>query len=558
VRGLIVLALLIAVAVAPFVAFRGGGDDRPDYTVELDNAFGIVEGADVKVAGVRAGKVTGMRVDRRSQRALVDFTLDKAGFGSLREDAFCETRPQSLIGEYFIDCRPGKRPEKLAPGATIPVERTASTIPIDLINNVMRRPYRERLGIILDELGAGVGARAPEIQETVRRAVPALRETDRVLAILATQNQVLADLARDADTVIGDLSENRGDVGRWVTETRQTAAASAERRAEIAAALRRLPGFLRELKPTMAKLGRATDAQAPALADLNASAGELERLFENLVPFSEATRTGMRSLAELSEDGRPALQAAKPTIAELDRAAAAMPELANNLGIVLDDLDDRNRAVEPDPRSPGGKGYTGFEALLQYVFDQTMAINAFDSNGHMLKVNLFLSECSDYQSLASLKEKMRKDPAFYSRCAAILGPNQPGITQPDPSYTGAQERAGGHRLQRAAPRREQRRSPEPPPSAPAAPTPTPPPSAGNNAAPPSDSQRGGRRRRDRTRETVEQLQKRLEETLGIDLPELPPTPAPPELPPELAPAVPNVPQPQLPETGPLLDFLLRP
>ncbi len=45
----------------------------------------------------------------------------------------------------------------------------------------MRRPYRERLRIILDELGAGVGGRADDINETIRRASPALRETDKVL-----------------------------------------------------------------------------------------------------------------------------------------------------------------------------------------------------------------------------------------------------------------------------------------------------------------------------------------------------------------------------------------
>ena len=35
-------------------------------------------------------------------------------------------------------------------------------------------------------------------------------------------------------TVIGDLAANRKDVGRWVVEARDTAAASAERRSDIA------------------------------------------------------------------------------------------------------------------------------------------------------------------------------------------------------------------------------------------------------------------------------------------------------------------------------------
>ncbi|HET9738496.1 MAG TPA: MlaD family protein [Solirubrobacteraceae bacterium] len=537
-RRLLVIAVLLVAGAAAVATASAGSDDPqgPRYSLELDNAFGIVEGADVKVSGVRAGRVTGMRVDRSSKRALIDFRIDKAGFGSLRTDAFCETRPQSLIGEYFIDCRPGTAPQRLRTGATIPVEQSASTIPVDLINNIMRRPYRERLGIILDELGAGVGGRAEDIQATLRRAVPALRETDRVLAILAEQNDVLADLTKNADTVIGDLAANRKDVGRWVTETKETASASAERRAEIGASLRRLPGFLRELEPTMAKLGAAADAQSPALEDLNASAGQLARLLENLPEFSDASRTSLTSLAEMSRKGRPALRAAKPTIAELERFAAKTPELANNLDLVLRDLDDRKRAVEPDPRSPGGKGYTGLEALLQYVFDQSMAINAFDSNGYMLKVNLFLSECSEYQNRFSLKEKLKEDPGFYARCAAILGPNQPGITQNDPTYTGAQDH-GGHHLPSAKGKQDK---PEPPaPEAPRTP----------------ESRDGKPKLDEDVRRQAEKIAKQLEDTLGIDLPDLPATPALPALPP--TPALPQAPV-GTANAQQLLDYLLAP
>src|SRR5688500_9133915 len=130
---------MLAAGAAAVVATASAGSQDPSgghFTIELDNAFGIVNGADVKVAGVRAGRVTGMRVDRRSKRALVDIAIDKAGFGSMRSDTFCETRPQSLIGEYFVDCRPGTDAQRLKPGATVPVEQTASPVPIDLINSI--------------------------------------------------------------------------------------------------------------------------------------------------------------------------------------------------------------------------------------------------------------------------------------------------------------------------------------------------------------------------------------------------------------------------------------
>ena len=320
----------------------------------------------------------------------------------------------------------------------------------------MRRPYRERLKIILDELGAGVGGRASDIQATVRRAVPALRETDEVLAILADQNKTLANLTHDADAVIGDLAANRKNVGRFVTETHQTARASAERRAQIGASLQRLPAFLAELA--------ADDGQArPGDRRAVARARRPQRL---LGPARDAAAEPARlrrrqphrlQVARRAQPRRPAGPAQRQAD---DRRAVEVRRARRRSWRTTSRSSSRtsttaSRAVEKDPRSPGGQGYTGFEALLQYVYDQSMAINAFDSNGYMLKVNLFASECSDYQNLQSLKEKLKKDPGFYARCAAILGPHQPGITQPDPTL---HRRAGGPR---EGPGRPPRRSSRP-------------------------------------------------------------------------------------------------
>jgi len=540
VRRVLVIVLVLAGAAAAATAAADSGKSEGakgnQFVVELDNAFGLTEGADVKVAGVRAGAVKDMRVDRKTTHALIDIEITETGFGSLREDAFCETRPQSLIGEYFVDCRPGTSEKKLPPGGRVPIDHTASTVPADLINNIMREPYRERLGILINELGGGVGGRAGDLNEAIRRAVPALRETDKVLARLAEQNRTLAQLTRDADTVIGDLAGNKEDVGRWVKETHETAAASAERRDEIRASLQRLPTFLRELTPTMASLGSAVDAQTPALENLNASAGQLTRFLEQIPPFSKATRTSLSSLADASRRGRPAIKAAAPTVKELGRAAADMPELAGNLAIVLEHLGDRRNAVEKDPRSPGGKGYTGLEAILQYFYDQTLAINIYDANTHILKVDLFESKCSEYQNLQSLKEQMEKDPSFYADCAAILGPNQPGITQADPTATRAS--AARKVSSKSSDRKDGKRT-----------------AAQRNATTEAPA-RGGDGRKDgkRRRDAAQELRDRIEETLGIKLPELPRS-APPALPSsgQSAPQVPSTVDPQQ-----LLDFLLAP
>ena len=54
------------------------------FKILFSNSFGLAEGGDLKIAGVRAGKITGLDIDRKTHRALVKFEIKKTGFGSLR------------------------------------------------------------------------------------------------------------------------------------------------------------------------------------------------------------------------------------------------------------------------------------------------------------------------------------------------------------------------------------------------------------------------------------------------------------------------------------------
>jgi virulence factor Mce-like protein len=447
--GILLVGGALSASVA--VALGAGGHETgtPSYKVELDNAFGLVQGADVKVAGVRAGKISDESIDLKTHKALVGIKVDgsKGDFNAFRADVFCESRPQSLIGEYFIDCNPGTAKEKLKPGSKIPVSHTASTIPADLVGNILRLPYRERLRIIINELGTAVAGRENDLNDALRRASPALRETDKVLAILASESNVIRDLTQNSDTVITALANNRADVGRWVVEARNAAQASAERNVDLAATFHKLPAFLEELRPTMQALGRVADEQTPALRDLNATSGNLTRFFRDLGPFANASRPSFRSLGDASKVGDETVKAANQsgTIRLLKSFASLTPEVGKNLGIILADLDDPSRAVETDPRAaqasgrPAPTGYTGLESLLQYVYDVEQATNVFDQNSYILNNTVFAGECAPYRNAETLKNPnpvspqpgSPTGPQLIKDCAANLGPHQPGINAPD-------------------------------------------------------------------------------------------------------------------------------
>lgn len=470
--GVVLLALVVAGA---WLLLGPSAEEPPVYTVELDNAFGLTEGAEFRAAGVTVGAVRTLRVDRRTARALVDVEIQRDDFGDLRKDATCSIEPQSLIGEFFMDCEPGTSRERLKEGATLAVEQTTGTIPPDLVASVMRRPQREQLAIILSELGAGFATRGPELQQIIKRSVPALRETDRVLRILGDNSRTITALNRDASAVLGRLADNRRDVGRFVREARDTATISAGRRAELAETIDRLPGFLRELRPTLRDLGTVADRQTPALRDLRASADELTTLLERLGPFAKAADPAVDALGEASKIGTRAVEPATATLQRARKLGETAKEPATNLRFTLEHLDNRENAVEPSPVSPGGRGFTGLEAFMRYPFVQSQALNLFDSRGYTLKLNLLVNECSGYTNA----ETAKRDEGRTRRCNAWLGPNQPGVTTADPSATNqprsASDRGGPRRREadRPSAREPERRAPSAPeaPQAPQAPVP---------------------------------------------------------------------------------------
>jgi virulence factor Mce-like protein len=448
VRRLIALGVVLLVVVAAAVTMGAGGStgSKRTYKLEFDNAFGLTKGGDFKIAGVRAGKTTKFDLAGGSEpKAVVTAELTEPGIAGLHKDAHCEIRPQSLIGEYFVDCDPGDSRERLpSNGGVLPVSRTTSTIPIDLVNNILRRPYRERLRLIIAELGAGLAGRPADLSEALRRAHPGLRETSKVLQILGRQTSTIERFIQDADTTVAALAARKRDVSRFVREAGETAAVSATRREHLRRTFNRLPVFLGELRPYMARLSKLTVAQTPLLRNLRGSATDLDRFLRLLRPFARSSRPAFRGLGEASVAGTRAVRATTGEIRELRRLSVDAPPVAKPLRQFLETLDDRRRAAENDPRAatsgppapdkthiPAGSagGFTGMEALWDFFYWQALSTNGLDDVGHILRLAVIVDpQCSQYQVNVD---------ASTQRCVQWLGPHQPGVNAPDPTKTAA-------------------------------------------------------------------------------------------------------------------------
>jgi phospholipid/cholesterol/gamma-HCH transport system substrate-binding protein len=116
-RRVLALVLVLAAAAALAVAGTGASNGGGNYQVRaiFDNAFALVQGEDVKIAGVKVGKIDAVEVTP-DHRAAVVLRIDKPGFDDFRRDAECSIRPQSLIGEKYVECTPTQpRPDGAQP-----------------------------------------------------------------------------------------------------------------------------------------------------------------------------------------------------------------------------------------------------------------------------------------------------------------------------------------------------------------------------------------------------------------------------------------------------------
>jgi ABC-type transporter Mla subunit MlaD len=388
--ALIALVLVAAAVAATVASASGSGSGHGTYRVRaiFDDASFAVAGEQVRVAGAPVGSIDSLEVTHNKQAA-VTLRIDDARFAPFHTNATCAIRPQSLIGEMYVDCDPGTEAapglHRIAkgPGAGtyyLPVVRTHSPVDFDISQNIYREPIAQRLAIILNELGTGLAARGSDLNAVIHRADPALQNTDQVLKILAGQNRALAKLATDSAAVLTPLAKQRRSLADFIVQANTTAVASAARAKDISRSIQLLPGFLRQLKPLMVDLGTLADQGTPVAGELNASASALGREFTELTPFAKAARTSLIALGSAAAKSQAPLLATLP----LDRQLQKLGNQTAPAATLLDRLTS----------SLNKSGAIG--QLMALLFYGTSAANGFDSLGHYVRDELLVSNCTGY------------------------------------------------------------------------------------------------------------------------------------------------------------------
>jgi ABC-type transporter Mla subunit MlaD len=383
-------AVLVALAAVAAVASASGGAGGGTYHVRaiFDDASFAVQGEQVRVAGAPVGSIAALGVTAGKQAA-VTLEIDDSRFAPFHANATCAIRPQSLIGEMYVDCNPGTaaaptlREIAGGPGKGdyyLPVTNTSSPVDFDIAQDIYQEPVTQRLAIILNEFGTGLAARGSDLNAVIRRADPALGNTDQVLKILASQNRALAKLATDSATVLGPLAQKRSALADFITQANTTAQASAAQAADISKSIQLLPGFLRQLRPLMVDLGTLSAQGTPLASSLGQSAAALGREFQQLTPFAAAARTSLINLGNSAQQSQAPLVATIPLAKQLNQLGIQAAPSANLLDKLTASLENTGAIGQ----------------LMAVLFNGTNAANGFDSLGHYVRDELLVSDCTGY------------------------------------------------------------------------------------------------------------------------------------------------------------------
>lgn len=377
------MALCVAAAFA-----IGAGEDTSGYRVDalFDNASNVIPGQDVKIAGARAGRIVAVELTP-DHRARVKMEISEQ-FSPFRTDADCAVQPQSLIGEKFVQCSPGTPKGRKLVGRgdeapTVPITRTHAPVDLDLVFATFRLPYAQRLAVILSELGAGLAGRGTQLNDTIRRANPALGQAQRTLAILDRDRDRLGALVDESDTIIAQLARRKGQVGEFLDRAADVTQTVAQRDSGLRRTIRGLPPLLAEARPTLDQLTAFVVTARPVVNGLRTASPQLERLVKDLGPLADAARPALDRLGEMSDTGRGAVRDARGPVALLRTFARR----AQPTGSMVNDLFQsmRQRGV--------------VEGLQTFTYFGSTATSRFDAISHILPAHVVGTSCALYALL---------------------------------------------------------------------------------------------------------------------------------------------------------------
>jgi phospholipid/cholesterol/gamma-HCH transport system substrate-binding protein len=271
------IAVLIALMVVAFKAgdlpLIGGGDT---YHASFSEAGGIKPNDEVRIAGVRVGKVTGVDLDGNK----VDVTFRVKTPSHFGSETKAQIKVKTLLGAMYLALEP-KGSGQLKEGSTIPLSRTSSAYDVvQAFSGLANRAER----IDTKRLATSIDTIADLTKDTPAAFQGTLRGLSRLSETVASRNDQINTLLKNLNTVSGTLADRDQDIVSLMKNSDTLLRALVARRTEVHRLLVSTSKFSTELT-LLVKQSRAD--LKPALSNLQ---GVVNLLLKNQNNLDESLR----------------------------------------------------------------------------------------------------------------------------------------------------------------------------------------------------------------------------------------------------------------------------
>jgi phospholipid/cholesterol/gamma-HCH transport system substrate-binding protein len=286
----VVVTVFATTVLALSIANTGVGD-TVTYRARFSDATGLVEGDSVRIAGVKVGQVSSVRlVDRRV--AEVGFSVQKGR--PLPASATASIKYLNMVGQRYVDLDRGTGPvgRTLPAGSVIPLERTTPALDLTQLFNGFQPLFE---GLAPAEVNRLAGSIVQVLQGEGGTVDSLLRHVGSLTGTVAAKDKVIGAVIDNLNTVLQTVNDREGHFDDLVVTLQQLVSGFAGDREPLGEAITAMGSL------TTVTAGLLRDGRAPLKEDIR----QLGRLSGNLADNTDLIENFLRkSPAKMQAIGR--------------------------------------------------------------------------------------------------------------------------------------------------------------------------------------------------------------------------------------------------------------
>lgn len=313
--------------------------------VPFQEAGQLAQEADVRISGVRVGRVKKIEANPEQSRSDVELEIDPK-YAPLPRDVKVNLRAKSLLGEQYLELTPGNKDgPAVADGGTLPEGNVADSVELDEVFRSFDARTRAAFQTWQQQLAITGAGRGREIGEAFAQFSPLERESTKLLRVLDRNSKSFSDLIRNTGITFASLSARQDQLRSLVRNSNTVFATTAARNQQLAETFIALPTFQIESRALLRRLDTFADVANPVIKQLEPVATAFGPVFGNLEELAPDLRDFVVELGptiSASVKGVPAassfLQSFAPFIGALDPALTQLNPLLQYVGAYKGEL----------------------------------------------------------------------------------------------------------------------------------------------------------------------------------------------------------------------------